>query len=151
MIIEGKNPVKEAVLSDTTIEKLMINKANNDSITNSIIEAAREKNIRISFVDKFLLDKLSQTGKHQGILAFSTEYKYFTIEDILENAKQNNRQPFIIILDEVEDPHNLGSIIRRCCQCNEWNAAEGERAPVGQCVGSEREPAADRSCKDVSG
>jgi 23S rRNA (guanosine2251-2'-O)-methyltransferase len=112
MIIEGKNPVKEAILSDITVEKLMINKANNDSITNSIIETAREKNIRINFVDKFLIDKLSPTGKHQGVICFTTEYKYFTIDDILENAKTNNRPPFIIILDEIEDPHNLGSIIR---------------------------------------
>lgn len=109
MLIEGRNATKEALLSDTTVEKLLVSKGQIDNTLKVIVAMAKEKGIRVNFVDKMILDNTSETGKHQGVIAYTTEFKYSELEDIL-SAKPDNR--LILILDGIEDPHNLGSIIR---------------------------------------
>ncbi|MCX4362908.1 MAG: 23S rRNA (guanosine(2251)-2'-O)-methyltransferase RlmB [Clostridia bacterium] len=110
MNIEGKNPVKEALDSNTEISKICVSKTARD--LQSIIDEARKKNIRIDFVDKSYLDRISQSGRHQGVVAVSKDFQYCSIEDILQFAKSKGENLFLLILDGIEDPHNLGSIIR---------------------------------------
>ncbi|MBQ9114570.1 MAG: 23S rRNA (guanosine(2251)-2'-O)-methyltransferase RlmB [Clostridia bacterium] len=112
MIIEGKNAVYEALKSETTIEKLYIEKGNFAKELNRIIAVAREQGIKISFEKSETLEKLSPSGRHQGVIATTTEYKYFELEDIVEEAKAKGEDMLFIILDGVEDPHNLGAVIR---------------------------------------
>lgn len=112
MIIEGKNAVYEALGSETTIEKLYIEKGNYAKELNRIIALAREAGVKISFEKSETLDKLSPSGRHQGVIATTTEYKYFDLEDIVEEAKAKGEDMLFIILDGVEDPHNLGAVIR---------------------------------------
>ncbi len=112
MLIEGKNPVSETLKSDATVEKLYVQKGADAGVVQGIVAAARGKNIPVSFVDKTVLDKLSTGGKHQGVIAFCTDFVYSELDDILALAEEKNEPPFIVILDELEDPHNLGSIIR---------------------------------------
>ncbi len=110
MNIEGKNPVKEALDSNTEISKICVSKTARD--LQSIIDEARKKNIRIDFVDKSYLDRISQSGRHQGVVAVSKDFQYCSIENILQFAKSKGENLFLLILDGIEDPHNLGSIIR---------------------------------------
>ncbi len=112
MIIEGKNAVTEALNSETTIEKLYVEKGNFARELNRIIAKAREAGIKVSFEKTETLDKLSPSGRHQGVLATTTEYKYFDLEDIVEDSKAKGEEMLFIILDGVEDPHNLGAVIR---------------------------------------
>ncbi|MDE7454607.1 MAG: 23S rRNA (guanosine(2251)-2'-O)-methyltransferase RlmB [Clostridia bacterium] len=107
MKIEGRNSVVEALRSDTqTVNSLMVEKGS----ANSIIALAREQGVKISFVDRAVLDKESITGKHQGYIADVTDFVYCDVEDIIAASSQ----PFVIILDGINDPHNFGSIIRTC-------------------------------------
>lgn len=112
LIIEGKNSVLEAFRAKKTVDKLFVLDGASESIIKSILKEARKSNTIIQFVSKERLDQISETGKHQGVLAKVSAYKYSTVEDILENAKSKNEEPFIILLDDIEDPHNLGAIIR---------------------------------------
>ena len=111
-IIEGRNPVIEALRSDAQIDTILINKESAQGSLNKIFELAKEKNILIKNVDKALLDRLSENKRHQGVIAEAMEYEYKEIDDLLNYAKEKNEKPFIIILDEITDVHNLGSIIR---------------------------------------
>lgn len=111
MNIEGKNPVKELINSDQTIEKIMICDGTKDAELRELFKLAREKMIKVEFVDRKALDKKSETGHHQGIIAIQTEFKYNELEDILSET-QGKSETLILILDEILDPHNLGSIIR---------------------------------------
>jgi 23S rRNA (guanosine2251-2'-O)-methyltransferase len=111
-IIEGRNPVIEALRSDAQIDTILINKESAQGSLNKIFELAKEKNILIKNVDKALLDRLSENKRHQGVIAEAMEYEYKDIDDILNYAKAKNEKPFIVILDEITDVHNLGSIIR---------------------------------------
>lgn len=111
-IIEGRNPVIEALRSDAQIDTILINKESAQGSLNKIFELAKEKNILIKNVDKALLDRLSENKRHQGVIAEAMEYEYKDIDDILNYAKSKNEKPFVIILDEITDVHNLGSIIR---------------------------------------
>ena len=107
MKIEGRNSVYEALRSDeVTVNSLMCEKG----LQNSITALARQKGVKITYVDKSVLDKASLEGKHQGYVADVTDFNYCEIEDILAQ----NSTPFIIILDGLSDPHNFGSIIRAC-------------------------------------
>lgn len=111
MYIYGKNPVKEAYRAGKTIDKLYIQKGEEQSLT-AIKKLAREEKTVISFVDKVALDKLSNNGNHQGVVAAVTDFEYSSIDDILDYAKSKNEDALIVILDGITDPHNLGAIIR---------------------------------------
>ncbi len=110
--IEGRNAVSEAFKSGRTIDKLFILEGCHDGPLNSIIRYAKKSDTIINFVSKARLDQISNTGKHQGIIAQAAAYEYSQIEDIFNKAKEKDEDPFIILLDNVEDPHNLGAIIR---------------------------------------
>lgn len=110
--IEGRNPVIEALMSGENIEKIYIQKGNIQGSAQKIINLARKNRIQISEVDKNKLNAMSSTGAHQGVIATISPIDYVSVDDILNIAKEKGEQPFIIILDEIEDPHNLGSVIR---------------------------------------
>lgn len=112
MKIEGRNPVMEALKGGVTIDRLVIEKGLKDSGANVIIESAKSRNVKIFFRDRETLDRESLTKKHQGFIAEVTDFKYCEINDILEVAKRRGEPPLIVLLDGIEDPHNLGSIIR---------------------------------------
>lgn len=109
MQTEGRNAVLELLKSGATIEKIMIEKNPQGSL-NKIFAQARSNGVRVQFVDKKVLDKQSVTGKHQGCIAFSTDYKYASLEDIISGCTPS--EGFVILCDGIEDVHNLGSIIR---------------------------------------
>jgi 23S rRNA (guanosine2251-2'-O)-methyltransferase len=111
-LIEGRHPVLEALKSGREIDKIFIQKGANEGSIRQIIAMAREKNLLIKEVDRIKLDNLSITHNHQGVIASAALYKYYEIEEILNIAKEKGEEPFIILLDEITDNHNLGSIIR---------------------------------------
>lgn len=111
-IIEGRNPVIEAIKSNREIDKIMIANGAKEGSIKKITAMAKEKNILIQYVDRNKLDEISTSHSHQGVIANVSEYKYFELDELLENAKNKGEDPFFIILDEITDPHNLGSIIR---------------------------------------
>ena len=110
--IEGRNAVMEAFRSQKTIDKLYVLDGCKDGAVLSIIREAKKGNTLIQFVAKERLDKMSSTGHHQGVIANAAAYEYAEVEDILKAAKDKGEAPFIFILDGIEDPHNLGAIIR---------------------------------------
>ncbi len=110
--IEGRNAVLEAFRAGKTIDKVFILDGSQDGPIRSIVRTARKSDAIINFVKKERLDQLSQTGHHQGVIAMAAAYHYAEVEDILAAAKAKNEDPFIILLDDIEDPHNLGAIIR---------------------------------------
>ena len=110
--IEGRNAVLEAFRSGKTIDKLFVLDGCQDGPIKSITREARKHDAIINYVAKERLDQMSETGKHQGVIAVSAAYEYAEVSDILENAERKGEPPFIIILDGIEDPHNLGAIIR---------------------------------------
>lgn len=111
-IIEGRNAVTAALKSGRQIDKLYIRRGDNKGSLLPIIAKAKEKGISIVEVDKGKLDSMSETGVHQGVIARIPPYEYKTVDDILNIAREKGEPPFIVILDHLEDPHNLGSIIR---------------------------------------
>ena len=110
--IEGRNSVLELLETDRDINKIMVAKGEKHGSINKIIAKAKDKKIVVVEVDKQKLNQISQTDNHQGVIAFVAPFNYCEVEDILDLAKQKNEAPFVIILDGIEDPHNLGSIIR---------------------------------------
>lgn len=110
MKIEGRNPVAEAFDSGIKISRIYVSKTAHD--LQPLIDKAKKLNIRIDFADKPYLDKISESKRHQGIIAISEEYGYATLDDIMNTAKQKGEPLFVLLLDGIEDPHNLGSIIR---------------------------------------
>lgn len=110
--IEGRHPVMEAFRSGRTIDKLFVLDGCEDGPVKSIIRAAKKQDTYIWFVKKERLDQLSETHQHQGVIAMAAAYSYSTVEDILAIAREKNEDPFIFLLDGIEDPHNLGAIIR---------------------------------------
>lgn len=110
--VVGRNPVLEILKTGKEIEKLYILKGELHGSINKIIGIAKDRNIQIQEVDKKRLEQLSEGNIHQGVVVLVGSYEYATIDDILKRAKDRNQPPFIVILDEIEDPHNLGAIIR---------------------------------------
>lgn len=110
--IIGRNPVLEVLSGDKEIEKIYILKGDLQGSIKKILGKAKDKKIIIQEVDKFKLDELAEGQVHQGVVASIGLYEYVEVEDILNYAKEKNESPLILILDEVEDPHNLGAIVR---------------------------------------
>ena len=128
MKVEGKNAVRECINAGKTIEKILVQ---NGSENKELVSLAKERGIKVQFVNKSALDDFSATKKHQGVIAISTDFKYSSVEDILNLAKQKNEDALIIILDGVEDPHNLGSVLRVA----ECAGAHGVIIPKDRAVG----------------
>lgn len=111
-IIEGRNAVTAALKSGRQIDKLYVRRGENKGSMLPIIAKAKERGIPVVEIDKAKLDSMSETGVHQGVIARIPPYEYKTVDDILNIAREKGEPPFIVILDHLEDPHNLGSIIR---------------------------------------
>lgn len=129
--IEGRNAVLEAFRSGKTIDKLFVLDGCQDGPVKSIIREAKKTDTIINFVDKERLDRLAGTGHHQGVVAQAAAYEYAEVEDILKAAKDKGEAPFIFILDEIEDPHNLGAIIRTANQAGAHGVIIPKRRAVG--------------------
>lgn len=136
MYIIGRNPVIEALQNQDNIEKIFMLKGDLSGSINKVIGLAREKGVIIQEVDKHKLDELSEGGRHQGVAALITGYEYSSVDAILEKAKSKGENPFIIILDEIRDPHNLGAIIRtaECAGAHGVIIPERRSAIVNQTV-----------------
>ena len=110
--IEGRNAVLEALRAGKPIDKLYVLDGCPDGPVRTIIREAKKGDTIINYVKKERLDQLSETGHHQGVIAMAASYEYATVEDILEKAREKGDAPFIFVLDNIEDPHNLGAMIR---------------------------------------
>ena len=111
-IIEGRNAVMEAFRAGRPIDKLFVLNGCQDGAVRSIVREAKKHSTIIQFVEKDRLNQLSETGRHQGVIAFAAAYEYSDVEDMFRLAEEKGEDPFILILDNIEDPHNLGAIIR---------------------------------------
>ena len=112
LTIEGRNAVLEALRSGKPMDKLYILDGCQDGPIRTIVREAKKHDVILQFVTKERLNQLSETGKHQGVIAHAAAYEYAQVEDMLELAKSRGEDPFIFLLDNIEDPHNLGAIIR---------------------------------------
>ena len=112
LMVEGRNAVIEAFRSGKPVDKLFVLDGCQDGPVRTIIREAKKHDTIINFVTKERLDQISETKKHQGVIAYAAAYEYSEVEDMLELAKQKGEDPFLILLDNIEDPHNLGAIIR---------------------------------------
>lgn len=110
--IEGRNPVLEALKSGREIDKILVQSGEKNGSLKKIIAVAREKKIVVTETERRRLDAMSVTHSHQGVIAFAAAREYSTVEDILKSAADKGEQPFIVIADDLTDPHNLGSVIR---------------------------------------
>lgn len=110
--IEGRNAVIEAFRSGKTIDKVFILDGCQDGPIATIKREAKKQDTLIKFVAKERLDQMSETGKHQGVIAYAAAYEYAEVEDMLKSAEEKGEPPFLFLLDNIEDPHNLGAIIR---------------------------------------
>lgn len=111
-VISGRNPVSEAVRSNRPIDKILVARGEKSGAVVGILAKAKQKQIPIKEVDRTKLDYITGNTNHQGIIAFAAAKEYSTVEEIFEYAESLNEAPFIVVLDELEDPHNLGAIIR---------------------------------------
>lgn len=114
MKVEGRNAVRELVLNGTTIDRVLIQNNLHDAVISDLVDLCKSRKIRFQFVNSNILNNESVTKHHQGVIAYTSEFKYSATEDILDYAKEKGEDPFILILDGIEDPHNLGSILRNC-------------------------------------
>lgn len=130
-IIEGRNAVIEALRSDVTVERIFILKSSYDGPIQTIIREAKKQNIRTDFVAKSRLDEICPDRKHQGVVAYTAAFSYSTVDDILSRSEEKGTDPFIFILDEIEDPHNLGAIIRTA----DMAGADGVIIPKNRAAG----------------
>lgn len=111
-IVEGRNPVLEALKSGREINKIFVANGNKEGSIKKIIGIAKDKGIIISYVDRNKINNLSKSDNHQGVMAFIAAYDYTNLNELLETIDEANEDAFLIILDEINDPHNLGSILR---------------------------------------
>ena len=112
LTIEGRNAILEAFRSGKTIDRLFVLDGCQDGPVRTIVKEAKKRDTIINFVARERLDQMSGTGKHQGVVAYMAAYEYAQVEDMLALAESRGEPPFLILLDEIEDPHNLGAIIR---------------------------------------
>lgn len=111
-VIEGRNAVIEAFRAGKTVDKLFVLEHCKEGSMNTVLREAKKHDTVINYVKKERLDQMSETGKHQGVIAYIAAFEYATVEDILKKAEDKGEPPFVVILDDIEDPHNLGAIIR---------------------------------------
>lgn len=129
--IEGRNPVLEAFRSGKTIDKLFVLDGCQDSAVRTIVREARKHDTILQFVPKERLDQMSSTGKHQGVIAYAAAYEYGTVEEMLQAAEEKGEPPFLFLLDGIEDPYNLGAIIRTANQAGAHGVIIPKRRAVG--------------------
>lgn len=129
--VEGRNAVLEVFRSGRDIEKIIVAKGNTEGTIRRIMAMAADKGVVLQQVERRRLDEMSQTKNHQGIIAIVSAHDYVTVEDILERARQKGKDPFIIILDEITDPHNLGAIIRTADAAGADGVIISKRRSVG--------------------
>ena len=110
--LEGRNAVIEAFRAGRTIDRLMVQEGCQDGPVKSILREAKKQDTLVQFIKKERLDQMSQTHNHQGVIAYAAAYEYAEVDDILKNAEEKGEPPFIILLDGIEDPRNLGAVIR---------------------------------------
>lgn len=130
-LIEGRNTVLEAFRSGRTIDRLYILDGCKDGPVQTILREAKKRDVILTFVSKERLDQMSRTGHHQGVIAQTAAYEYATVEDMLENAGKKGEPPFLILLDGIEDPHNLGAIIRTANLAGAHGVVIPKRRAVG--------------------
>ena len=111
-VIEGRNAVIVALRAGKTIDKLFVLEHCKEGAMNTVLREAKKHDTVIHYVKRERLDQMSETGKHQGVIAYAAAYDYATVDDILKKAEDKGESPFVILLDDIEDPHNLGAIIR---------------------------------------
>ena len=131
LIIEGRNAIIEAFRAGRSVDKLFIQEHTKEGSMNTLIREAKKTKTLIKYVPKERLDQISETGHHQGAVAFVAAYNYADIDDMFALAEEKGESPFIIILDEIEDPHNLGAIIRTANQAG----AHGVIVPKNRACG----------------
>ncbi|MBU9728961.1 23S rRNA (guanosine(2251)-2'-O)-methyltransferase RlmB [Diplocloster modestus] len=129
--IEGRNAVLEAFRSGKTIDRLFVLDGCRDGAVSTITREARKHDTMIQFVTKERLNQMSETGKHQGVIAYAAAYEYADIDDMFRLAEEKGEPPFLILLDNIEDPHNLGAIIRTA----NLSGAHGVIIPKRRAVG----------------
>lgn len=130
-VIEGRNAVIEALRAKKSIDKLYILDGCQDGPISTIKREAKKSDVFVKFVSKDILDKMSETGHHQGVIAKVAAYEYTELDEILEKAREKGEAPFLILLDGIEDPHNLGAIIRTA----NLSGAHGVVIPKNRAVG----------------
>lgn len=131
LTIEGRNAVIEAFRSGKTIDKLFLLDGCKDGPIQTVLREAKKRDTIINYVSKERLDQMSETGKHQGVIAYAAAYEYGTVEEMLHSAEEKGEPPFLILLDNIEDPHNLGSIIRTANQVGAHGVIIPKRRAVG--------------------
>ncbi len=131
LTIEGRNSVLEAYRAGKTIDRLFVQEGSQDGPIKAILKEAKKGDTVVNFVKKERLDQMSGTGSHQGVIAYAAVYEYAQVEDIFNAAKQKGEAPFILLLDGIEDPHNLGAIIRTANQAGAHGIIIPKRRAVG--------------------
>lgn len=131
LTIEGRNAVIEAFRSGKTIDKIFVLDGCKDGPIQTVLREAKKQDTIINYVKKERLDQMSETGKHQGVIAYTAAYEYGTVEEMLQTASDRGEVPFLILLDNIEDPHNLGSIIRTANQVGAHGVIIPKRRAVG--------------------
>lgn len=131
LTIEGRNAVIEAFRSGKTIDKVFILDGCKDGPIQTVLREAKKQDTIINYVKKERLDQMSETGKHQGVLAYAAAYEYATVDEMLQTAAEKGEAPFLILLDGIEDPHNLGSIIRTANQAGAHGVIIPKRRAAG--------------------
>ena len=138
LTIEGRNAVLEAFRSGKTIDRLFVLDGCQDGPVRTIVREAKKHDTIVNFVPKERLDSMSETGHHQGVMAYAAAYEYAEVEDILKIAEEKGEPPFLFLLDGIEDPHNLGAIIRTANLCGRSRSDHSETPRGGTyCDGCE--------------
>ena len=137
-VIEGRNAVREAIRAGELIERIFVQKDLKDGPILSILSEAKKTDAIVTMVDKERLTAMSQTGRHQGVIAYAAAYSYAEVDDILNAAKEKGEEPFLFILDGIEDPHNLGAIIRTAYVAGAHGVIIPKRRAAGLTAGAVR-------------
>lgn len=130
-LIEGRNAVLEAFRAGRTVDKLYIQEGLRDGTISTILRDAKKRDVIVNFVSREKLDQMSRDKKHQGVMAITAAFAYSAVEDILAKAEEKGEPPFLFILDEIEDPHNLGAIIRTANLCGAHGVIIPKRRAAG--------------------